>query len=229
MRGHAVLSSVAAATLLLSLSRVGHAQPGCFGVPATQTGSGTIIGTEGPDVIVGSSGSDIIYGLGGNDIICAGGGDDYVQGGDGDDRVDGGDGDDVVLDQGGNDWIDGGPGDQDVCVLGDLQGRVSNCELPRRPRTEPALRSDAGRSFRVCPGENSALAREIEQFIAGRSFSARLQSRADGCFDLTITVSSEQPSSGRHSAVVSIGSGSSGPGVSVLIVSEAGTTTVSIR
>jgi hypothetical protein len=201
MRGHTLLSAVAVATLLLSLARVGHAQPECFGVPATRSGSG------------------IVYGLGGDDIICAGG-DDYVHSG----------GDDVILAQGGDAWIDGGPGDQDVCVIADWQGRVSNCEPPRRrPRTTPSSPSDAGRIFLLCPGENSALAREIEQLIAGHDFSVRLQGRADGCFDLTITVSSREPSGGRRSAVVSVGSGSSGQRVSVHIVSEAGTTTVSIR
>jgi len=94
----------------------------CFGLQATVSGSGTVVGTAGNDVIVGSFGSDTIDGGGGNDRICGLDGDDTLVGGPGNDRVDGGpDTDTVVGDRfapkgdvagpGGNDELLGDPGD----------------------------------------------------------------------------------------------------------------------
>ncbi len=103
----------------------------CFGVPATIVGSGTIVGTNGPDVIVGGAGNDTISGGNGNDLICGGPGDDLIDGGNGNDRIAGdaatsfgdqaapggndtilgGNGDDEILGEAGNDTIDGGTGD----------------------------------------------------------------------------------------------------------------------
>lgn len=230
MKRMSVLSALALVAFLLSFSSIGHAQPGCLGATATLTGSGTIRGTDGPDVIVGSSGPDVILGRDGDDIICGLGGDDYINGGAGDDRIDGGADNDIIRGGRGSDRIDGGAGDEDSCVSQGRQDFVSNCELPnrqtRRPRMPPP---SEGRTFRICAGENSAVEREIEQMIAGRSFSTTVQSRPDGCFDLTIALLSQGPSGGRQNAVVSLGSSNSGQGISVRIVSEAGSTTVSIR
>jgi hypothetical protein len=90
----------------------------------------------------------------------------------------------------------------------------------------------ASRTFRICPGEDySSLEREIEQFIAGRNVGARLQNRADGCFDLTVEVLPGAPSRGGISTVVSAGSGSSvvriGSGSSVVSIGS-GSSVVSI-
>ena len=54
---------------------------GCFGKPATITGSGLIDGTSSNDVIVGSAADDTIDGRGGNDLICGGAGSDELVGG----------------------------------------------------------------------------------------------------------------------------------------------------
>jgi Ca2+-binding RTX toxin-like protein len=63
---------------------------GCMGEPATITGSGIIIGTEGDDVIVGSGVSDTIDGKGGDDVVCGPGRSDvHLSGGLGDDRLHG--------------------------------------------------------------------------------------------------------------------------------------------
>lgn len=88
--------------------------PLCFGSPATHTGSGTIVGTDGDDVIVGSDGNDAIQGRNGNDKICGGAGDDALGGGPGDDQLDGGLGNDFVQGGPGNDAILGGEGDDTV-------------------------------------------------------------------------------------------------------------------
>ena len=92
----------------------------CFGKPATVTGAGTIVGTEGHDVIVGSESADLIDGKGGDDRICGLGGDDEIGAGVGDDRVDSGEGSDILIGDvnnpglpasgGGDDWLYGGPG-----------------------------------------------------------------------------------------------------------------------
>jgi Ca2+-binding RTX toxin-like protein len=56
-------------------------------MPATVTGSGTIVGTDGPDVIVGSTGNDTILGLGVDDVICGDLGNDSIVGGEGNDLL----------------------------------------------------------------------------------------------------------------------------------------------
>jgi Ca2+-binding RTX toxin-like protein len=76
--------------------------PLCNGKPATIFGlSGTIKGTNGPDVIVGSPQADVIVGRGGADRIC---------GSDGDDRIDGGPDNDRLYGEGGDDLVKGGLG-----------------------------------------------------------------------------------------------------------------------
>src|SRR6266540_2176351 len=76
---------------LLSLAATGVAsaqEPAtCLGIPATVTGSGTILGTDGPDVIVGSIGNDTILGLGGDDVVCGDLGNDSIDGGEGNDLL----------------------------------------------------------------------------------------------------------------------------------------------
>ena len=69
---------------------------GCFGKPATITGSGVINGTPGHDVIVGSAADDAIDGKGGNDLICGRAGDDQLVGGLGNDQLAGDIGDDLL-------------------------------------------------------------------------------------------------------------------------------------
>ncbi|HEX8771403.1 MAG TPA: hypothetical protein VF711_11605, partial [Acidimicrobiales bacterium] len=64
-----------------------QADPESPPIPATIVGSGTIIGTPGPDVIVGSPGPDKIIARGGDDVVCGQGGNDYIDGGDGNDLI----------------------------------------------------------------------------------------------------------------------------------------------
>jgi hypothetical protein len=96
---------------------------------------------------------------------------------------------------------------------------------PPSPNAQP----NAAETFRLCGGSDPATARAIEQFIAGRGFSARLVSRSDGCADLTITVSPGpvNPSSGRQSSHLSVSAGGgNGPPISIQIVSQNGVTHV---
>lgn len=82
-------------------------------------------------------------------------------------------------------------------------------------------------SFHLCGGPDPQAERAIEQLIAGRSFSATLISRPDGCADLTLRVTSSAPnSSARQSATMTVSTGSGR--ISVRIISEQGTTRVSI-
>jgi hypothetical protein len=70
----------------------------------------------------------------------------------------------------------------------------------------PAASSDTG-TFRLC-GPDQPAAQAIEQLIAGRSFSASLSARGDGCADLTIHVTSQSVGGTASSRlVVSLGSG----------------------
>ncbi|MEN3336576.1 MAG: hypothetical protein V7647_252 [Acidobacteriota bacterium] len=106
----------------LMASTVASAEPAmCLGTPATITGSGTIVGTDGPDVIVGSTGNDTILGLGGDDLICGDLGNDTIDGGSGDDFLIGDSSLSILLGQnggqsvpGGNDTIYGGAGDDQI-------------------------------------------------------------------------------------------------------------------
>ncbi len=79
-------------------------------LPCTITGSGQIVGTNGPDVICGSPGADFIAGLGGDDVIYPGGGSDDVAAGEGNDIVFGDQGNDRIAGAGGNDTLFGDQG-----------------------------------------------------------------------------------------------------------------------
>ncbi len=96
------------------------------------------------------------------------------------------------------------------------------------PDTPPPAAAAPGAnegSFRLC-GPDPAVARAIEQLVAGRGFSASLFSRGDGCADLTIRVTSPVTSGTSSSSLnVSIGSGRN---LSMRIVSEQGATRVTL-
>ncbi|HLH72255.1 MAG TPA: hypothetical protein VKX96_03150, partial [Chloroflexota bacterium] len=88
-------------------------------------------------------------------------------------------------------------------------------------------------TFQLCGTPDSQIQQSIENLIAGRGFSARLVSRSDGCADLTITVSpgsTSEQTGARQSTNLSVSSGSGGMvhTISVQIVSENGTTHVTI-
>ena len=99
--------------------------------------------------------------------------------------------------------------------------------VPAPPSTSP---SGLQQTFRLCGTPASTTERAIEQFIAGRSYSATLVSRSDGCADLTVTVSpgSSFGLNGQQSTNLSVASGSGGT-ISVQIVSQNGATQVSIE
>jgi Ca2+-binding RTX toxin-like protein len=116
----------------------------CFGLAATITGAGAIMGTPGADVILGSEGPDRIDGAGGSDTICALGGNDRVEATGGSIDADGGPGNNrITIIAGGADGglnplnsgdvgqsLSGGPG-SDRCRVGGFPGvaRV-HCEKP---------------------------------------------------------------------------------------------------
>src|SRR5215217_3190731 len=83
----------------------------CFGLQATISGSGTVVGTAGNDVIIGSDANDVINGLGGADTLIGGLGNDLIDGGDGGDAMRGDISNPAGLAVGGdNDTLYGGPG-----------------------------------------------------------------------------------------------------------------------
>jgi Ca2+-binding RTX toxin-like protein len=86
----------------------------CFGQPATITGNGVVVGTEGDDVIITGNGNDTVDGKGGNDRICTRGGDDHARGGAGNDRLNSGNGNDNTGGQSGNDIVQSTGGNDDV-------------------------------------------------------------------------------------------------------------------
>jgi hypothetical protein len=81
-------------------------------------------------------------------------------------------------------------------------------------------------TFRLCGVDDPDAEREIERFIAGRNFRARLVSRSDGCADLIISVS-HTLAGGSQTTSFRTSSGS-GPEIAVRIVTENGTTRASI-
>ena len=72
--------------------------------------TGSIIGTEGPDVLAGGSGNDTIVALGGNDSVSGNSGLDRLYGGNGNDALYGGEGNDRCYAEAGDDIVYGGNG-----------------------------------------------------------------------------------------------------------------------
>jgi hypothetical protein len=93
----------------------------------------------------------------------------------------------------------------------------------------PAADSTTGQegTFHLCGGDMQPTAQAIEQLIAGRSFSASLSARGDGCADLTIRVASQQKTNGTASSRLNVSLGS-GQNLSIQIVSANGMSHVSI-
>lgn len=101
------------------------------------------------------------------------------------------------------------------------------------PAAPPAAQSALSQTFRLCGRPDLRTQQSIERLIAGRSFSAKLVSRSDGCADLSITISpgsTSGPSSGRQSTSLSVSAGSGGTThrISIQIVSQNGATHVTI-
>ncbi len=100
------------------------------------------------------------------------------------------------------------------------------------PRSPVAPAGEA--TFTLCGGPDPKAEQDIAQLIGGRNFSARLNSRSDGCADLTITVMPQSigATTGRQSTnlTVSVGSTGGAPArsVSIQIATENGVTRVSI-
>jgi hypothetical protein len=98
--------------------------------------------------------------------------------------------------------------------------------IPAVPNVAPAPADSADTgTFRLC-GPDPSVAQAIEQLIAGRSFSASLSARGDGCADLTIRVTSQTVGGSASSRlIVSLGSGQN---LDLNITSGGGATHVSI-
>ncbi len=137
-----------------------------------------------------------------------------------------------------------GPGtDFWTSVLGSGGAEVPNSTCDSSPTPSPAPATNASGSiapspanptaleqtFRLCGSAAPDTQRAIEQLIAGRSFSATLVSRSDGCADLTVTVSPDSGlgSIGQQSTNLSVASGTRGT-ILVRIVSQNGVTHVTI-
>jgi hypothetical protein len=100
---------------------------------------------------------------------------------------------------------------------------------PLPPATTPAQPADSSGtsqgSFHLC-GPDASAAQAIEQLIAGRSFSASLNSTGDGCADLSIQATSPVGNGSATSRLsVSLGSGQN---LQIQITSQNGATHVSI-
>jgi hypothetical protein len=96
--------------------------------------------------------------------------------------------------------------------------------IPPAPDTGTPPSADSG-TFRLC-GADPAIARAIEQLVAGRAFSTSLVSRGDGCAELKVQVTSPTVSGSATSNLnVSIGSGRS---LHLRIVSQGGATHVEL-
>ena len=93
--------------------------------------------------------------------------------------------------------------------------------------SQPVASASDGDSstFRICDAD-PAVASAIEHLVAGRSFTARLVSRGDGCAELTVTPRG-QISTGSASSRLSVGLGG-GRTITISIVSANGTTSASI-
>jgi hypothetical protein len=96
---------------------------------------------------------------------------------------------------------------------------------PAPAAPQPSSGAQQG-SFRVC-GADAQTAHAIEQLIAGRPFSATLSAHGDGCADLSIRVTSSNPTSGTASSNLRVSLGT-GQNLSIQIVSDKGTTHVNI-
>ena len=117
----------------------------CDLLPATITGAGTIVGTDGDDVIHGSDGDDTIDGGAGNDTICGGLGNDTLNGGDGNDFIKGQDGDDILSGGPGDDEVRGGDGqdtlhgDDGVDIVGQFSDAITREQAARVPARYSAV------------------------------------------------------------------------------------------
>lgn len=105
---------------------------------------------------------------------------------------------------------------------------------PPFPTMQAAENPSAGQNehqkiYQLCGQDDSGLARAIEQFIAGRGFSAQLISRSGACPNLTITIpagSTSGSARGTQQTHLSVTSG--GRDYQIDIVSENGITRASV-
>lgn len=80
------------------------------GPDSGQLYSGTLRGTDGPDVISGTLTAGTVMAGGGDDVVCGGGGKDKLFGEGGNDNLSGGAGADMLRGKAGDDTLTGGDG-----------------------------------------------------------------------------------------------------------------------
>jgi Ca2+-binding RTX toxin-like protein len=125
---------------------------------------------DGPSVIHAGAGEDVVRAQGGNDVLYGDDGSDDLVGGTGNDRVNGGPGNDtlesylaegewwaVPVDSAGTDVIRGDAGRDTVSY---------------QARTDALVLSKDGKANDGAPGENDAIADDVEQISGGRGDDA---------------------------------------------------------
>jgi hypothetical protein len=122
-------------------------------------------------------------------------------------------------------------GDDATTTVTQSDSQAAPCPTPSSASQEPAPPAAASSSasegtFHLC-GSDAETARQIEQLIGGRSFSATLSAHGDGCADLTIRVTASSPTSGTATSSLSVSLGA-GRNLSIQIVSANGATHVNI-
>lgn len=114
-------------TLLLSTAYAGPASGApapatCQGVTATITGTGEVVGTNGPDVIVAGTADTLVRARGGDDLVC---GSYRVDGGRGDDEIHV----DVELGRFGEVFVRAGAGDDRVELHDDIESPAAGTDV----------------------------------------------------------------------------------------------------
>jgi hypothetical protein len=124
-------------------------------------GTNSIRGGDGDDRIVGIADADAFQGDAGRDFLRGGDGDDALDGGLGNDVLEGDNGADTLSGGAGRDTLDGGLGTDQ------MNGGDGDDTATYEDRTAPLVLSLDGVANDGEPGENDALAADIEDVIGG--------------------------------------------------------------
>lgn len=127
---------------------------------------------------------------------------------------------------------------QTIIRSSDSSNSVTTEDVPPRLQPFPTMQTEGNPSggqaadqkvYQLCGQDDSGMARAIEQFVAGRGFSAQLISHSGACPNLTITIPTGSASGTAHGSQqthLSVTSG--GRNFQIDIVSENGITRASV-